>query len=157
VGSVAIGLQQLNAGCWRAHSRAHKLDFAEDPSRPDPCRQADDRNEAPAPRRLAQGAAIALAAGLARVFFAAKSTSYYGANMVFWLKMALFAAIALISIAPTYSFIVWRRRARAEVSFRPPQEEIARLRAALYVEAALFAAIPLCAAAMARGYGIWAS
>ena len=77
--------------------------------------------------------------------------------MFFWLKMALFAAIALISIAPTYSFIVWRRRARADASFRPTQEEIARLRAALYVEAALFAAIPLCAAAMARGYGIWAS
>ena len=75
--------------------------------------------------------------------------------MFFWLKMALFAAIALISIAPTYSFIVWRRRVRADASFRPPQEEIARLRTALYVEAALFAAIPLCAAAMARGYGIW--
>jgi len=100
-------------------------------------------------------AAIALAAGLARVFFAAKGANYYGENMFFWLKMALFAAIALISIAPTYSFIVWRRRARADASFRPPQEEIANLRTALYVEAALFAGIPLCAAAMARGYGMW--
>src|SRR5271154_4393862 len=38
-------------------------------------------------------AAIALAAGLLRVFL--------GANTFFWLKMALFAAVALISIAPT--------------------------------------------------------
>ena len=102
-------------------------------------------------------AAVALAAGLARVFFAAKGASYYGSNMFFWLKMALFAGIALISVAPTYSFIVWRRRARADASFRPPQDEIANLRTALYVEAALFAAIPLCAAAMARGYGMWGS
>ncbi len=102
-------------------------------------------------------AAVALAAGLARVFFAAKGASYYGSNMFFWLKMALFAGIALISVAPTYSFIDRRRRARADASFRPPHDEIANLRTALYVEAALFAAIPLCAAAMARGYGIWAS
>jgi putative membrane protein len=68
--------------------------------------------------------------------------------------MALFAAVALISVAPTFSFLVWRRRVRAEASFRPPAREIARLRMALYAEAGLFALIPLCAAAMARGYGL---
>jgi len=46
------------------------------------------------------------------------------------------------------------RRARADASFRPPAREIARLRRALYAEAALFALIPLCAAAVARGYGM---
>jgi len=99
-------------------------------------------------------AAIALAAGLLRVFLGAKGVDYYLANTFFWLKMALFAAVALISIAPTFSFIVWRRRVRADASFRPPASEIARLRRALYAEAGLFALIPLCAAAMARGYGI---
>ncbi len=100
-------------------------------------------------------AAIALAAGVARVFLGAKGAGYYGANLFFWLKMALFAGIVLLSVAPTYSYIVWRRRVRADASFRPPGDEVAQLRTALYVEAALFAAIPLCAAAMARGYGIW--
>src|SRR5207302_636817 len=95
-------------------------------------------------------AAIALAAGVARVFFGAKGAGYYGANTFFWLKMALFVSVGLISVAPTFSFIVWRRRARADSGFRPPNEEVARLRAALYAEATLFAAIPLCAAAMAR-------
>ena len=42
---------------------------------------------------------------------------------------------------------------RADAAFRPPAEEVGRLRKALYAEAALFAFIPLCAAAMARGYG----
>jgi putative membrane protein len=99
-------------------------------------------------------AAIALAAGVARVFLGAKGAGYYGANFFFWLKMALFAGVALLSVAPTFSYIVWRRRVRADASSRPPDDEVAQLRTALYVEAALFAAIPLCAAAMARGYGM---
>ncbi|MBV8106218.1 MAG: DUF2214 family protein [Hyphomicrobiales bacterium] len=100
-------------------------------------------------------AAIALGAGLARVFFAAKGADYYAANTFFWIKIALFVAVALISVAPTFSFIVWRRRVRADVAFRPPAAEVSRLRMALYAEAALFALIPVCAAAMARGYGMW--
>jgi putative membrane protein len=99
-------------------------------------------------------AAIALAAGLARVFFAAKGVDYYVANVFFWLKMTLFVAVAMISVAPTFSFIVWRRQVRADAAFRPPADEIARLRIALYAEAGLFALIPICAAAMARGYGM---
>jgi putative membrane protein len=99
-------------------------------------------------------AAVALAAGLARVLFAAKGADYYVANAFFWLKMALFVAVAVISVAPTFSFIVWRRRVRADAAFRPSAREIARLRIALYAEAGLFALIPICAAAVARGYGM---
>ena len=55
-------------------------------------------------------AAIALAAGLLRVFLGAKGADYYLGNTFFWLKMALFAAVGLISIAPTFSYLVWRRR-----------------------------------------------
>ncbi|SRR5271166_5522956 len=99
-------------------------------------------------------AAVALAAGLSRVFFAAKGLDYYVANTFFWIKMGLFATVAVISVAPTYSFIVWRRHVRADAAFRPPVSEVSRLRTALYAEAALFALIPLAAAAMARGYGM---
>jgi putative membrane protein len=99
-------------------------------------------------------AALALAAGLARVFFAAKGLDYYIANTFFWIKMALFVAVGLISVAPTFSFIVWRRQVRADQTYRPPATEVARLRLSLYAEAALFTLIPLCAAAMARGYGM---
>ena len=99
-------------------------------------------------------AAVALAAGLLRLFFGAKGYEYYLVNIFFWAKMALFAGIALLSVAPTYLYIVWRRRVRADPSFRPPADDIVQLRWVLYVEAALFALIPLCAAAMARGYGM---
>ena len=99
-------------------------------------------------------AALVVAAGVSRVFFGAKGYEYYYVNIFFWAKMALFVGVGLVSVAPTYLYTVWRRRVRADLAFRPPAEEIAQLRQALYVEAGLFALIPLCAAAMARGYGM---
>jgi putative membrane protein len=99
-------------------------------------------------------AAIVVGAGLLRIFFAAKGFDYYVANTFFWIKMALFVAVGLISAVPTFSFNVWRRRVRADAAFRPPAAEVSRMRKALYAEAALFALIPLAAAAMARGYGM---
>jgi putative membrane protein len=99
-------------------------------------------------------AALVVASGVLRVLFGAKGYEYYLANMFFWAKMALFVGVALLSIAPTYTYLVWRRRVRADPSFRPPKDEIKQLRQVLYVEAGLFALIPLCAAAMARGYGM---
>ncbi len=99
-------------------------------------------------------AAIVVAAGLLRVFFAAKGFDYYLANTFFWIKMALFVAVGVISTVPTFSFNGWRSQIRADAAFHPPAAEVSRLRKALYAEAALFALIPLCAAAMARGYGV---
>ena len=98
-------------------------------------------------------AGLALAAGVARVFLGAKGADYYLANTFFWLKMALFVAVGLLSVMPTFTFIGWRRGVRADASFRPQRRSVASLRRTLYAEAGLFALIPLCAAAMARGYG----
>ena len=99
-------------------------------------------------------AALVVAAGVLRVFFGAKGYEYYWANIFFWAKMALFVGAGLVSVAPTAIYAGWRRRVRADPSFRPPADEIKQLRQALYVEAGLFALIPICAAAMARGYGM---
>jgi putative membrane protein len=99
-------------------------------------------------------AALVVAAGALRVFFGAKGYEYYFANIFFWAKMGLFVAVGLLSVAPTYMYIVWRRQVRADPAFRPPKDEIKQLRQVLYVEAGLFALIPLCAAAMARGFGM---
>jgi putative membrane protein len=80
-------------------------------------------------------AALVIAAGVLRVFFGAKGFAYYLVNIFFWAKMALFVGIALLSVAPTYSYLAWRRRVRADSSYRPPSDEIAQLRRVLYVEA----------------------
>jgi putative membrane protein len=99
-------------------------------------------------------AALALAAGLMRLFFGAKGVDYYLTNIFFWAKMALFVGVGLVSVAPTFAYLNWRRRFRVDASFHPPSDEIRLVRQALYVEVGLFALIPICAAAMARGYGM---
>jgi putative membrane protein len=89
-----------------------------------------------------------------RVFLGGKGPEYYGGNFLFWLKMALFAAIAAISALPTLRYVVWRRAIRADPGFAPGAAEIATVRRVLWSEVALFAFIPLAAAGMARGFGI---
>ena len=59
----------------------------------------------------------------------------------------------LLSILPTVTFIRWRQAAKAESTI-PGASEIARIRKFLWAELAVFALIPICAAAMARGYGM---
>ena len=56
-------------------------------------------------------------AGIARVFLGAKGPEYYAANGLFWTKMALFAAIAALSVLPTLRYIVWRRASRADEAY----------------------------------------
>lgn len=99
-------------------------------------------------------AALVLAVGVARVFLGARGPQYYGANTLFWIKMALFAAVAAISALPTMRILLWRRSARLDAHFAAPKAEIARVRAALWAEVVLFAMIPVAAAGMARGYGL---
>ncbi len=98
-------------------------------------------------------AALALAAGVARVVFGLKGAGFYLGNTFFWTKMALFAAVAAISVAPTQRYNVWRRRLRLDSSFRPDAAAVRAVRLALWAEAALIAATALAAAAMARGFG----
>ena len=99
-------------------------------------------------------AAIVLAVGASRVMFGAKGAAYYMVNAFFWTKMGLFVAVGLLSIAPTLRFLAWRRRLRADASFRPDVAALIAVRRALWAEVVLFAGIPVAAAAMARGYGM---
>ena len=86
--------------------------------------------------------------GFCRAIFAAKGWGYYSHNGFFWAKLATFAAIGLLSLPPTLAFIRWRRAAAP-----PSDAEIRGIRRYLHLELALFAFLPIFAAAMARGYG----
>ena len=98
-------------------------------------------------------AGLVIAFGFAHVFFGAKGHEYYFANHIFWTKMLLFAMVGALSIPPTLRFLTWRGKSRANAAFRPDAGEVSGVRRYLSIEAALFLAIPLAAAAMARGYG----
>jgi len=98
-------------------------------------------------------AGLVIASGLARLFLGPKGTAFFVHNPVFWTKMGLFAAVALISIAPTIAFIRWGREGpNGSVVVQPA--EIGRVRGLLWLQVGLFALIPLCATFMARGIGL---
>jgi putative membrane protein len=98
------------------------------------------------------GAILALATGLLRLFFYAKGVAFYLPNGAFHLKMALYLAIALISVVPTTRFIRWRRALDAGGG-APDAVAVARVRRLIHLELLLFALMPLMAVLMARGIG----
>jgi putative membrane protein len=98
-------------------------------------------------------AAAIIAVGFSRAVFAAKGWAYYSVNLFFWAKIAAFAVVGLLSIFPTMAYLRWRRRVRSDSTFFPSAEDAARVKRILWLEVAVFAFIPLFAAAMARGYG----
>ena len=98
-------------------------------------------------------AAIVLSAGFARVFLGAKPDSFYTSSSTFWLKIATFAAVGLLSIRPTIRYLGWRRALNTEPSSSPKDSEAAAAHRAVNIQIALFASIPVFAALMARSIG----
>ncbi len=85
--------------------------------------------------------------GFSRAVFAAKGWDYEH-NGFFWAKIATFVALGALSVPPTMAYLRWRRDGT-----RPSVAGVVRVRRYLWVEIALFALLPIFAAAMARGYG----
>jgi putative membrane protein len=94
-----------------------------------------------------------LVVGFSRAIFAAKGWAYYSVNLFFWAKIATFALVGLLSVAPTLAILKWRRAWKADTAFLPAPGDIRQVRRFLWIEAVLFAFIAMFAAAMARGYG----
>jgi putative membrane protein len=97
-------------------------------------------------------AGLALATGLARLFFGAKGVDFYVGSPAFWTKLVLFLAVGLVSIKPTMAFIHWRRAARGTAGYLP-DAEVRGVRRLVLVELHLLALLPLAAVLMARGIG----
>jgi putative membrane protein len=99
-------------------------------------------------------AGLVVLTGLGRLFLGAKGAAFYTHNPVFWAKMALFVAVALISILPTVAYVRWNARRTPEGSLVLDDAELNRIRGLLWLQVAIFVFIPLCATLMARGFGI---
>ena len=99
-------------------------------------------------------AGLVVVVGVLRVNFGDKGADYYLHNWAFWLKMAAFVLLGLLSIPPTLAIIGWKRKIVADPKFSPDAATIAGLRRFYIGEIVAFAFIPAFAAAMARGYGI---
>jgi len=94
-----------------------------------------------------------IAVGIARVFWGAKGAEFYGSQPFFWAKMATFALIGLISIAPTRAFIHWVKQAGQNANFAVAEADAKRVRRLVMIEVHLLALVPMFAALMARAIG----
>ncbi|NIO42023.1 MAG: DUF2214 family protein [Burkholderiales bacterium] len=102
---------------------------------------------------IAAAAALMLLSGLGLLLWSEHGGMFYLRNPVFYIKIALFAAMLLIAITPTRIVLQWRRQAESMV--------VTDLRGLVkrYViaELILFALVPLAAALSARGIGFQTS
>src|SRR5215475_13465984 len=91
-------------------------------------------------------AGLIVIVGFVRAVYAAKGWSYYSHNAFFWLKIATFALVGILSIPPTLAFSRWRK-----AGIVPDAAAVRPIRMYLQIELTLFILIPALAAAMARG------
>jgi len=99
-------------------------------------------------------AVLALATGVARLVWFGKGAGFYLHNPVFYLKLALFVAVGLISVPPTMQYLRWMRMLKSGAGAVAADFEVLRARRYVLAELVLFALIPFLAVMMARGIGI---
>lgn len=99
-------------------------------------------------------AAVAvLVTGALRVFAVGKGAAFYLNNPVFYIKLALFLAVGLVSILPTMQFMRWKRTLKTAGHGTPLDRDVGLARRYIALELVLLAFIPLMAVLMARGIG----
>jgi putative membrane protein len=104
---------------------------------------------------LYMGAAVlVLGSGAVRVVWFGKGATFYLHNPVFYIKLALFLAVGLISIPPTLQYLRWMRSLNSGAANVAADYQVLRARRHIFAELILFAFIPLMATFMARGIGI---
>lgn len=96
---------------------------------------------------------LLILAGIARVVWGQSGWDFYSAQPFFWAKIAMFAVIGALSIAPTRTFISWTRSYNADATFAPPEAQVKGVRRLVMIDAHLIAALLLFASFMARGIG----
>ena len=99
-------------------------------------------------------AGAVIIAGVARVIWGAKPAEFYLESTTFWLKMAAFVAVALLSIMPTIRYAGWRKALDEDPSALPSDQAVGWARRMINLQLAVFVLIPTFAALMARGIGV---
>lgn len=96
-------------------------------------------------------AGLVVVTGLARLNWGSQGKAWIQHNPVFWIKMALFVTVGLLSILPTVLYIRWRSRPAVDGSVVLNPSEYSKVRLFLWLQAGVFVFIPLCATLMTRG------
>lgn len=94
---------------------------------------------------------LVIIVGFARAIWGLKGWDYYEGNLLFWVKIALFLTVGLLSVFPTVAFLRWNGRLRKDPNDLPSDAEVKANRKWLHMESAVIILIPIVAAALARG------
>jgi putative membrane protein len=122
------------------------------------CRRLPDRAQARLLVAVDLGYWLALianlATGLARVLYFGLTPAVYVSNRLFWLKIFVFLAVALIAAVPSLQYLRWNAEARREPVFAPLARDLGRVRAAIGFGLGLWLVLSLLAVLMPRGGGL---
>ena len=99
-------------------------------------------------------AGLVIVVGIVRVIFGQAGWEFYLSNWAFWLKMAAFAAVGILSIPPTRAILTWRKAVAIDHAYTPPEPDIRAAKRFVHYQAAAFLLIPVFAAAIPRIYGL---
>lgn len=99
-------------------------------------------------------AGLVIVIGIVRVIFGNAGWEFYAGNWAFWVKMAAFLAMGLLSIKPTIDIIRWRKAYAGDAGFSPAEAEVRASRRFVHAEALALVFIPTFAALIPRVYGI---
>lgn len=99
-------------------------------------------------------AGLIVIVGVSRVIWGDAGWQFYVVNWTFWVKMALFVLVGILSIWPTRAILSWRKAAAADPAYVVPDGEIGSVRGYFTASFATLALIPIFAALMARGMGL---
>lgn len=87
-----------------------------------------------------------IAAGVARVLWGDKGWDFYAGELFFWMKIAVFLLVGLLSVPPTMTYRRWVREGG-----EPDAASWRKARSWVMLQLHVAALIPLFAALMARG------
>lgn len=99
-------------------------------------------------------AGLLLVVGLLRVFIFEKGANFYIHSPFFWVKMAAFVIVGLLSIDPTLRYLRWNKTLSQNSAPEIIDSEFKRTRLILRLEIIGIVIILLAAPMMARGVGL---
>jgi len=92
--------------------------------------------------------------GILRVRYFGQGAEFYTENPLFWFKVASYIAVGLLSLYPTFTYILWAVPISKNNLPNLTVELVSRFRVIINIELAGFLLIPLIATLMARGVGL---
>tara|TARA_B100000700_G_C15019877_1_gene845163 strand:- start:923 stop:1408 length:486 start_codon:yes stop_codon:yes gene_type:complete len=95
-----------------------------------------------------------LVSGILRVKYYGQGDMFYTQNPLFWVKIVLFACVGLLSLYPTFTYILWAIPLSKGTLPKVNDNLAKRLRLIVNIELLGFVSIPLMATLMARGIGL---